>query len=104
MATQYNEQALESLIEKSLTGYCLEELKAENTSIDRVQELQKQYLKGTGYYIGAPANFDKKYALDTARFWDFLEETQPKEVEKRSEEHTSELQSRENLVCRLLLE
>src|SRR5690606_40705665 len=26
------------------------------------------------------------------------------EVERRSEEHTSELQSRENLVCRLLLE
>src|SRR5436309_8904207 len=25
-------------------------------------------------------------------------------IEKRSEEHTSELQSRENLVCRLLLE
>src|SRR5690606_11795599 len=28
----------------------------------------------------------------------------PPEVERRSEEHTSELQSRENLVCRLLLE
>src|SRR5690606_41547471 len=28
----------------------------------------------------------------------------PKEGEERSEEHTSELQSRENLVCRLLLE
>src|SRR5690606_41367319 len=28
----------------------------------------------------------------------------PGEVEVRSEEHTSELQSRENLVCRLLLE
>src|SRR5690606_41608630 len=27
-----------------------------------------------------------------------------KEVDVRSEEHTSELQSRENLVCRLLLE
>src|SRR5690606_40498120 len=27
-----------------------------------------------------------------------------KEAEQRSEEHTSELQSRENLVCRLLLE
>src|SRR5690606_41684948 len=26
------------------------------------------------------------------------------EVDRRSEEHTSELQSRENLVCRLLLE
>src|SRR5436309_11450954 len=29
---------------------------------------------------------------------------QPLRVSKRSEEHTSELQSRENLVCRLLLE
>src|SRR5690606_40777466 len=28
----------------------------------------------------------------------------PKIAHKRSEEHTSELQSRENLVCRLLLE
>src|SRR5690606_40437189 len=29
---------------------------------------------------------------------------QPFDEDKRSEEHTSELQSRENLVCRLLLE
>src|SRR5436309_11726926 len=29
---------------------------------------------------------------------------EPLRLEKRSEEHTSELQSRENLVCRLLLE
>src|SRR5690606_39770655 len=28
----------------------------------------------------------------------------PAEADERSEEHTSELQSRENLVCRLLLE
>src|SRR5690606_41075294 len=33
--------------------------------------------------------------------WDPLRK---KQVESRSEEHTSELQSRENLVCRLLLE
>lgn len=82
MTTQYNEQALESLIEKSLTGYCLEELKKENLSIDQVQETQKSYLKGAGYYIGSPSDFDKEYALDTLRFWDFLEETQPKELEK----------------------
>src|SRR5690606_42017936 len=30
--------------------------------------------------------------------------TWPSSASKRSEEHTSELQSRENLVCRLLLE
>src|SRR5690606_41786559 len=33
-----------------------------------------------------------------------LPEIRPREVTARSEEHTSELQSRENLVCRLLLE
>src|SRR6202044_3955007 len=36
----------------------------------------------------------------TARWWQWQEDP----VIARSEEHTSELQSRENLVCRLLLE
>src|SRR5690606_41166904 len=35
---------------------------------------------------------------------DLLNQLPPSEIESRSEEHTSELQSRENLVCRLLLE
>src|SRR5690606_41749301 len=34
----------------------------------------------------------------------FCEVSAPAAFEERSEEHTSELQSRENLVCRLLLE
>src|SRR5690606_40079888 len=33
-----------------------------------------------------------------------LGEKTSEQIQKRSEEHTSELQSRENLVCRLLLE
>src|SRR5690606_39815964 len=33
-----------------------------------------------------------------------LRDTSPRRRKHRSEEHTSELQSRENLVCRLLLE
>src|SRR5690606_41555890 len=36
------------------------------------------------------------------RKWDYTDEAI--KVTSRSEEHTSELQSRENLVCRLLLE
>src|SRR5690606_40795368 len=36
----------------------------------------------------------------TAMFYSYLDHYEP----RRSEEHTSELQSRENLVCRLLLE
>src|SRR5690606_12727265 len=35
---------------------------------------------------------------------DKIREVRQKELSERSEEHTSELQSRENLVCRLLLE
>src|SRR5258707_15793467 len=34
----------------------------------------------------------------------FRNRRQPEQVERRSEEHTSELQSRQYLVCRLLLE
>ena len=82
MATKYNEQALESLIEKTLTGYCLEDLQKENTSIKVVNEQQKQYIKGMGYYVGNTQTFDKQYAIDTERFWDFLETTQAKELEK----------------------
>src|SRR5690606_41539333 len=42
-------------------------------------------------------------AVDLTRARQMLAEL-PVRVEDRSEEHTSELQSRENLVCRLLLE
>src|SRR5258707_7168335 len=47
--------------------------------------------------VGAPAVFDKQF---------FGEDFDPDNVRsfKRSEEHTSELQSRQYLVCRLLLE
>src|SRR5690606_41563263 len=40
----------------------------------------------------------------TGRLENRAECLSPRAVEPRSEEHTSELQSRENLVCRLLLE
>src|SRR3712207_6940816 len=36
--------------------------------------------------------------------WSRQPEHEPKDQEQRSEEHTSELQSRQYLVCRLLLE
>src|SRR2546430_12885571 len=49
-------------------------------------------------------------SLNTSRFFIFDVRTDPlnprleRTVENRSEEHTSELQSQSNLVCRLLLE
>src|SRR5690606_41668456 len=43
-------------------------------------------------------------ALNCAPPWSTTASTSPGCAQSRSEEHTSELQSRENLVCRLLLE
>src|SRR5690606_40295312 len=41
---------------------------------------------------------------DTGTYWSSKRSVALMRPEARSEEHTSELQSRENLVCRLLLE
>ncbi|WP_254527513.1 MULTISPECIES: type I restriction endonuclease subunit R [unclassified Sphingobacterium] len=82
MTSKYNEQALESSIEKHLTGYTVEELKERSLSVNSFYESEGSYLTGKNYYIGSPLDFDKRYALDTKRFWDFLEKTQAKELAK----------------------
>ncbi len=56
MASKTNEQALESIIEQSLL---------------------KQ-----GFFKGNSKDFNKEYAIDERRFWDFLESTQADELEK----------------------
>ncbi len=56
MATQTNEEALESHIEKALLAH--------------------------GFYKGENKDFNKEYAIDEKRFWDFLESTQEDELEK----------------------
>src|SRR5690606_41277676 len=58
-------------------------------------ETSKKLIDGGAFPVGnTPAEFSAQIKNEIARW---------KEV-VRSEEHTSELQSRENLVCRLLLE
>ncbi|MBS7254605.1 type I restriction endonuclease subunit R [Flavobacterium branchiicola] len=78
MPSQTNEQALESAIEKKLTGSCLEDLKQEGNIQDRTE----LYRSGNGYYIGYASDFNTKYAIDEVRFWHFLETTQPEELAK----------------------
>jgi len=56
MASQTNEEALENHIEKALLGQ--------------------------GFYKGENRDFNKEYAIDERRFWDFLETTQADELEK----------------------
>ncbi|TXD83114.1 hypothetical protein ESY86_11535 [Subsaximicrobium wynnwilliamsii] len=58
MHSQTNEQALESTIEKKLTGTTLETLKAEELSVDRVNESAVLYPAGNGYFIGQNSLID----------------------------------------------
>src|SRR5690554_7572852 len=76
MKSQTNEQALEIAIEKALCGISTEDIK------NGIAAEATEAYGGQGYQIGFPADFNPKYALDEARFWDFLENTQKDELEK----------------------
>ncbi|WP_421872991.1 type I restriction endonuclease subunit R [Marinoscillum sp.] len=78
MPSQTNEQALESAIEKSLVGISQEELTAAGGA---AQEPPSGY-GGRGFLMGNTGDFSPRYAIDEVRFWDFLEQTQAKELEK----------------------
>lgn len=76
MVSQTNEQALEIAIEKQLTGTCLEMQKAIAEGKD------VPFSQNHGYQLGLPQDFNARYALDSKRFWAFLEQTQHEELEK----------------------
>ncbi len=82
MLSNTKEIALESTIEKRLTGSCLEELKEQNIALNTLNERSELYRSGNSYYIGVPEDFNPKYAIDEHRFWDFLQSTQKDELAK----------------------
>jgi hypothetical protein len=94
MPTKTNEAALESLIEKALTGRCIEELKTEGLI---VEEPDVHYQSAKGYYIGLPEDFSAKYAIDEHRFWHFLETTQQEELSKLQKQSDWKLKILERL-------
>src|SRR5690606_41558083 len=63
------------------------------------QALQQLSVQHLGFSRETVTAFSRMGLRDLARILE-----QPRDSLARSEEHTSELQSRENLVCRLLLE
>lgn len=76
MPSQTNEQALEALIEHALTGSAREQ----RQHALQIGETPPAYSPTHGYEYGDPANFDKQFAIDTEKFWRFLETTQPDEL------------------------
>src|SRR5690606_14864050 len=100
-------------------------MNAKNATQNELDQLQKAYNEAVadrdrlqGDYNSAKANLDNLKASYAAleknsssaiadnvqKNRELLARLEAKEHALRSEEHTSELQSRENLVCRLLLE
>jgi type I restriction enzyme R subunit len=75
MVSQTNEQALESAIEKHLTGTCLEDLK------NGVKEVIPNF-NNKNFELGYSSDFDMQYAIDKRFFWQFLQATQEEELEK----------------------
>ncbi len=97
MPSQTNEQALESAIEKKLTGTCLEELMEQSIPLNAVAERLPLYRSGNGYYIGSPGDFNAQIAIDEARLWDFLQNTQKEELAKLQKQADWKLKMLERL-------
>ena len=82
MPSLTNEQALESAIEKQLTGSTLEILKRKGVTLENISDTPELYRSGHGYFIGSPYDFNVRHAVDERRFWNFLETTQKEELAK----------------------
>jgi type I restriction enzyme, R subunit len=76
MVSKTTEKELEIAIEKQLTGTCLEAQKG----VAEVGDLP--FSHNHGYQLGLPQDFNARYAIDSKRFWAFLEHTQHEELEK----------------------
>ncbi|WFP50374.1 type I restriction endonuclease subunit R [Methylomonas sp. EFPC3] len=76
MVSKTSEKELEIAIEKQLTGTCLEAQKG----VAEVGDLP--FSPNHGYQLGLPQDFNARYAIDSKRFWAFLEHTQHEELEK----------------------
>ncbi len=97
MQSKTNEQALESAIEKCLTGTCLEELKEKGIALSMVNEHPELYRCGNYYYISTPDDFNAKLAIDEYRLFDFLQSTQKDELLKLQKQSDWKLKILERL-------
>src|SRR5690606_38203678 len=84
----------ETLVEADLMGHTTH-------GLHLLPAYAKEIAEGKMTHDGEPSVISDR---GSAIVWDGNYLPGPWLVHKRSEEHTSELQSRENLVCRLLLE
>src|SRR5699024_26714 len=107
----------ETIFDKLEVGY--DELRNSENSIGIVKDYYRRYLKeGEKLWWIDSEPLEEQSVTPYVKLWNTLERAEKKELQikgfcwfpeifsnkSRSEEHTSELQSRFDLVCRLLLE
>lgn len=80
MATNTKEAALEACIERHLTGG-VSAMPVSGIPIGD-DEAPYQTSKGGGYQRGRSTDLNREFAIDEAKFWLFLEATQPGELAK----------------------
>ncbi len=83
MVSNTKEVALEKAIQKHLTGHTTEDLGGQPAPVG-----------GGPYRIGLPGDFNAQFTLDTAKFWQFLESTQAKELAKLQSRNPSDWQAK----------
>jgi type I restriction enzyme R subunit len=83
MVSNTKEIALEQAIQKHLTGHTTEEL------VSGVPPVS-----GGAYRLGLPNDFDARYAIDATIFWQFLENTQGKELSKLRDRSPTDWQAK----------
>ncbi|MGB3182224.1 MAG: type I restriction endonuclease [Cyclobacteriaceae bacterium] len=84
MPSNTNEQALEAAIERRLTGTTREDLRQEGKA-NTAAETEAPYAPES-YWTGFTEDFNKTYAVDERRFWHFLQNSQPDELAKLSDQ------------------
>jgi type I restriction enzyme R subunit len=80
MSTDTSEKALEACIERFLTGGVSAPPPPEGVAQE--EPVVYQAGKGAGYVRGHSSDYNAEFAIDEAKFWQFLETTQPDELAK----------------------
>lgn len=58
------------------------------------EEYVEECLLKSGYIQGDPADYDREYAIDTKMLFDFLEDTQPKKIQKFKEAYKDQYKAK----------
>src|SRR6266478_6224434 len=97
MTTDTSEKGLETIIMRDMTG-----MDGLAVTPNLQADLRAPY-GGTGYFAGAPQDYDRAHALDVPQLFAFLNATQPEAFAKLALTHVNDTRDVNRLKCLSLL-